>query len=127
VAINNSSLYTATIYSSYSCDELSETKGNPHKLTAELRKIALYCVLSIARELGAAGRERGEGPALADGGLLPRQGPRVRSHCRFRNRGTEYVSESGKKWMQGSTKRQCDRALQGLLLRLPLRLPHLSP
>jgi hypothetical protein len=37
--------------------------------------------------------------------------PRVRSHCRFRNRGTEYVSKSGVKGMSGSTKRQCDRAL----------------
>jgi hypothetical protein len=35
---------------------------------------------------------------------------RVRSHCRFRNRSTEYVSEYGMKWMGGSTKRQCDRA-----------------
>jgi hypothetical protein len=35
----------------------------------------------------------------------------VRSRCRFRNRGTEYVSESGMKWMGGGTKRQCDRAL----------------
>ena len=33
---------------------------------------------------------------------------RGRSHCRFRNRGTEYFSESGVKWMSGSTKRQCD-------------------
>jgi hypothetical protein len=37
--------------------------------------------------------------------------PRVRSHCCFRNRGTEYISESGIKWMSGSTTRQCDRAL----------------
>jgi hypothetical protein len=37
--------------------------------------------------------------------------PRVRSHCRFRNRGTDYVREYGMKWMSFSTKRQCDRAL----------------
>jgi hypothetical protein len=37
--------------------------------------------------------------------------PRVRSHCRFRNRGTDYISESGMKWMSGGAKRQCDRAL----------------
>jgi hypothetical protein len=37
--------------------------------------------------------------------------PRVRSHRRFRNRGTEYVSESGMKWMSGRTKRHCGRAL----------------
>jgi hypothetical protein len=36
---------------------------------------------------------------------------RVRSHCRFGNRGTEYVSESVMKRMSGGTKRQCDRAL----------------
>jgi hypothetical protein len=35
----------------------------------------------------------------------------VRSHCRFRNTGTEYVSESGVRRMSGSTKRQCNRAL----------------
>ena len=34
--------------------------------------------------------------------------PRVRSHCRLR--GTDYLSESGMKWMSGNTKRQCDRA-----------------
>jgi hypothetical protein len=37
--------------------------------------------------------------------------PRVRPHCRFRNRGAEFVSVSGMKWMSGSAKRQCDRAL----------------
>jgi hypothetical protein len=37
--------------------------------------------------------------------------PGVRSHRRFRKRGTEYVSESGMERMGGSTKRQCDRAL----------------
>ena len=36
---------------------------------------------------------------------------RVRSHYRFRNRGTKRISESGMKWMSGSTKRECDRAL----------------
>ena len=40
--------------------------------------------------------------------------PRVRSHCRFRYRGTEYVSKSGMKWMSGSTKRQCNRACPSL-------------
>jgi hypothetical protein len=53
--------------------------------------------------------------------------PGVRSHCRFRNRGAEYVSESGitwmsgaeyviesgVKWMRGGAKRQCGRALCG--------------
>ena len=42
-----------------------------------------------------------------------RSSPRVRPHCRFRNRGTDYISESGIKWMGGSTKRQCARALPG--------------
>jgi hypothetical protein len=36
---------------------------------------------------------------------------RVRSHCRFRNRGTESLSESGIKWVRGMAKRQRDRAL----------------
>ena len=39
-----------------------------------------------------------------------RPAPRVRSHCRFRKRGTKYFSESGAKWINGRTKRQCDRA-----------------
>ena len=36
---------------------------------------------------------------------------RVRSHCHFITRGTEYISKSGMNWMIGSTKRQCGRAL----------------
>jgi hypothetical protein len=39
-------------------------------------------------------------------------GPGVRSHCRFRYRGTEHARKSGN-WMSGGTKRQCDRALHG--------------
>jgi hypothetical protein len=37
--------------------------------------------------------------------------PRVRSHCRSRNKGTQYVSEAGIKWMSRSIKQKCDRAL----------------
>ena len=37
--------------------------------------------------------------------------PRVRSHCRFRKRGAEYVNESGMKWISGRTTRQSGRAL----------------
>jgi hypothetical protein len=36
---------------------------------------------------------------------------RVRSHCRFRYRGNQYVSESCMKSVSGGAKRQCDRAL----------------
>ena len=36
---------------------------------------------------------------------------RVRSGCQFRTRGTEYLSESGIKWMSSRAKRQCDRTL----------------
>ena len=42
---------------------------------------------------------------------------RVRSHCRFRNKSTQYGREYGMKWMSGSTKRPCDRALVDLLVR----------
>jgi hypothetical protein len=35
----------------------------------------------------------------------PQPWRRVRSHCRFRNRGTEYVSEPGMKRINGRTKR----------------------
>jgi hypothetical protein len=40
-----------------------------------------------------------------------RHPPRVRSHYRFKNRGTEYIRESGMERMSGGAKRQCDRAL----------------
>jgi hypothetical protein len=36
--------------------------------------------------------------------------PRVRSHCRVINKGTELVCGCCIKWMCGSTERQCDRA-----------------
>jgi hypothetical protein len=36
---------------------------------------------------------------------------RARSHCRFRSSGAESLSESGRKWMSGGIKRQCDRTL----------------
>jgi hypothetical protein len=39
---------------------------------------------------------------------------KVRSHCRCRKRGTEYVSKSGIKWTSGRTKQQCDRDLSQL-------------
>ena len=39
-----------------------------------------------------------------------RSSPGVRSPCHFRNRGTDYTSESGIKRMSGGAKRQCDRA-----------------
>jgi hypothetical protein len=41
-----------------------------------------------------------------------RHGPKVRSHRRFRNRGTDYLTGFGVKWLSGSKKRQCGRALQ---------------
>jgi hypothetical protein len=60
-----------------------------------------------ARWRGLSGRA-----APAGARRLRRRGrPGVRSHCRFRNRGTEYVSEYGIKWISGGAKRQCDRAL----------------
>jgi hypothetical protein len=37
--------------------------------------------------------------------------PRVRSHCRFRNRAADYLSEYGMKCLSGGTKRQCNRTL----------------
>jgi hypothetical protein len=36
--------------------------------------------------------------------------PRVRPHCRFRNRGAYYDGESGMRWAGGRAERQCDRA-----------------
>ena len=66
------------------------------------------------RGRGAAGRGRAAGPPAAqprrrDGGH-PRGDRGVLSHCRFKNRCTEYVSEYGMKWMGGGAERQCGRA-----------------
>jgi hypothetical protein len=48
----------------------------------------------------------------------PALAARVRPHCRLRNRDIAYLSETGIKWMDGCTKRQCDRAILALW-RLP--------
>ena len=42
--------------------------------------------------------------AGARGTRLARRGPRVRSHCRSTDSGTEYVREFGIKWVSGSKK-----------------------
>jgi hypothetical protein len=39
---------------------------------------------------------------------------RGRSHCHFRNRGTEYLHESVIKWMRGGAQQQCERTLGAL-------------
>jgi hypothetical protein len=53
---------------------------------------------------------------------------RVRSHYRFRYRGTEYVSESGAKRMRGGAKRQTDNATApGVPPRAPLTRCGRSP
>jgi hypothetical protein len=65
------------------------------------------------RPLRALLRRTDHGPAgrgRAAGGCR-RQAYRARSQCRFRNSRPEYVSKSGIKWLSGSTKRECDRAL----------------
>ena len=48
----------------------------------------------------AIGIHRLAEPSHGNGG-----GIRARSHCHYRNRGTEYVSESGMKWVSGGTTR----------------------
>ena len=60
---------------------------------------------------GWGGGSRPARPPARGGSKSRRRLPRVRSLCRFRNRGTEYATESCMKWMSGSAKRQCDRAL----------------
>jgi hypothetical protein len=64
-------------------------------------------------DVAGAGRTRVSALACWKEPSATRKGapPGIRSHCRFRNRSTEYVSESGMKWMSGGTKRQCGRAL----------------
>ena len=48
----------------------------------------------LAEALVVAGAAAGAGAG--------RLAPRVRSHCRFKNRDTEYVSDFGIKWMSSS-------------------------
>ena len=64
-------------------------------------------------------------PRAAEGhaALDPLPAGRVRSHCRFRKRCTEYISESGIKWMSGCTKRQCDRTLHTCRVTQTRRIP----
>ena len=54
---------------------------------------------------------RGAAQLLAEDVIALLPPTRVRSYCRFRNRGTEYVSESCVKRMSSSAKQRCDRAL----------------
>ena len=70
---------------------------------------------------------RTAGPTARPAVLSPRGRRRVRSHCRFDHRGIECSSESGTKRMNGSTKRQCDRA-RGRRghSRLPLACIHIA-
>jgi hypothetical protein len=58
-------------------------------------------------------RPRGRGPRGHSGGAEAGSGRRVRSHCRFRNRGTEYVSESGMERMSGGARPSPQRAAGG--------------
>jgi hypothetical protein len=75
--------------------------------------VILLPLLSLSVEITVSPLAAPRRPAWAWRGApgRPRAPPRVRSQCRFSNRGTEYVSRSGIKWMSGSTKRQCDRTL----------------
>jgi hypothetical protein len=66
------------------------------------------CSFSDIRSGGSptfpAGRRGGGRGAGRAGGA--RGAARTRSHCRFRNTGTECISKSGMKWMRVSTKRK---------------------
>ena len=55
-------------------------------------------------------RRKGHGPRPAAARQSRRWRPRVRSHRRFRNRGTESLRESGIKRMRGRLTRRCGRA-----------------
>jgi hypothetical protein len=68
-------------------DDGAQTKGGP------------TCSTSARSPSGSADAPRSAGA------------PGVRSHGRLRNRGTEYASGSGVKWVRGGAKRRCDRAL----------------
>jgi hypothetical protein len=84
------------------------------------RRLAVGVLVELDAAVGA---RRGEQLAVAADGERAELGaslalvrehrvPRIRPHCRFRNRGTEFVRDSGVKGMSGSAKRQCDRALR---------------
>jgi hypothetical protein len=89
--------------------ELSALRWKPERTSAGIdAKFLKICGAFAPRVLSRRVPTRAQSETWLLAGL------RVRSHCRFRNRGTEYASEYGMKWMSGCTKRQCDRALAGL-------------
>jgi hypothetical protein len=59
--------------------------------------------------------------------LLYAGGPRVRPHCRFRNRATDHHSEYGIKWTSGGATRQRDRTLGGLVWGLSMGWAYVPP
>ena len=61
----------------------------------------MILVRTSRRTRGCPGRRGHATPAVAVGPTLAHIPPRVRSHCRCRNRGTGYVSDSGVKWISG--------------------------
>ena len=77
----------------------------PHvNLTCRARQHAPSRVDSHNAHAGLARRPSPCGPSPCGHSLTrPREPGRVRSHCRFRKRGTDYVGESGIKWMSGGT------------------------
>jgi hypothetical protein len=93
------------------CERALARHGPASPEYAKLRKAHPFCYALLSGTLGAQVTPASLATARSpcDGRNGSRR--RVRSHCRFRNRGTEYVREYGMKRMNGGTKRQCDRAL----------------
>jgi hypothetical protein len=66
---------------------------------------------ALARRCRAAGARTPCSRAWPGRGRQPRSTPGVRSHGPFRNRGTESLSKSSIKWMNGGAKRKCKGTL----------------
>jgi hypothetical protein len=91
----------------WSCEE-GDPRSASMMLSADHRKKGVTDEEVLRRSKKAAQSAR-EKPFSVQDAVRP--AARVRSLCRFGNRGTEYLRKSGINWMIGCAKRKCDRTL----------------
>jgi hypothetical protein len=91
----------------WSCEE-GDPRSASMMLSADHRKKGVTDEEILRRSKKAAQSAR-EKPFSVQDAVRPTA--RIRSLCRFRNSGTEYLRKSGINWMIGCAKRKCDRTL----------------
>ena len=74
----------------------------------------LFIFVALSLEVRPDGRAYGLGDVgeAGAGVVVCRASVRVLSHCRSRNRGTDYIGESGMKWMSISSLALSDNAVE---------------